>query len=82
MAMNLIQNVLGFTMILFVVSACSSIPEPIEISAKPVDKPILVLPQADALQSRDVEWIIITESNLDEQIKNYKTAKNPLCSLH
>jgi hypothetical protein len=78
MAMNLIQNVLGFTMILFVVSACSSIPEPIEISAKPVDKPILVLPQADALQSRDVEWIIITESNLDEQIKKLQNSKKPV----
>lgn len=78
MAMNLIQNVLGFTMILFVVSACSSIPEPIEISAKPVDKPILVLPQADTLQSRDIEWIILTENNLEEQIKKLQNSKKPI----
>lgn len=75
MAINLIRNVLGFTILLFVVSACSSIPEPIEISAKPVDKPILVLPQADTVQSRTVEWIIITESNFEEKIQELKNSR-------
>lgn len=78
MAKNLIQNVLGFTTILLVVSACSRTPEPIEISAKPVDKPVLVLPRADTVKPRDVEWVIITESNFNEKVTELQRRNQPV----
>lgn len=78
MATNLIQNVLGFTMILLAASACSRPPEPIEISAKPVDKPVLVLPNADSLNSRDIEWIIITENNFTEKMAELQKRNQPI----
>lgn len=51
----------------FVLSACSSTkPIPIQISAKPIDRPPLILPDATTLRMRDLEWIVITKDNADE----------------
>lgn len=48
-------------------SACSSTkPRPIEISAKPIERPPLILPDATALRMRDLEWIVITKENAEE----------------
>ena len=50
-------------------AACSSNkPVPIEISAKPIEKPTLVLPPVDELNMRKVEWIVINEANVEEVI--------------
>ena len=38
----------------------NDIPEPIEIKTKPIDKPKLVLPEADELVQRKIEWILYT----------------------
>lgn len=65
--MNLIQSVLGFLTILLVVSACSTpASDPIEIKTRPVTAPELVLPEADPVRTRPVEWIIITPENYEE----------------
>lgn len=49
------------------VSGCASNQvKPIVISAKPVEKPELVLPNADRIQTRDVKWIVITPDNYEE----------------
>jgi hypothetical protein len=62
---RLIASALGCGLVLL--SACAS-PQPkvIEISAKPIEKPELILPSADALNLRDVQWIVITPDNVDE----------------
>ena len=49
------------------ISGCSSpMPRQIEVSAKPIERPQLTLPQADRLSMRKVEWIILTEENVDK----------------
>lgn len=63
---NSIVNVLGFTLILSIVSACGLRERPIEISTTPVEKPSLVLPQPDRIITRPVEWIVVTPENIDE----------------
>lgn len=62
---RLIASALGCGLVLL--SACAS-PQPkvIEISAKPIEKPELILPSADALNLRDVQWIVITPDNVNE----------------
>jgi len=60
----LTKSVLGFT-ILISLAACSSQPQQIEVSAKPIDKPTLTLPPVDELNMRKVEWIVINEGNVD-----------------
>lgn len=68
-----IVNVLGFTMISLSLAGCGLFslgpkPQPIEVSAKPVDKPKLTLPNADELNLRDVEWVVLTPENFEEKI--------------
>jgi hypothetical protein len=67
MASLLTKSVLGFT-ILISLAACSTKPQQIEVSAKPIEKPELVLPPVDELNMKKVEWIVINEDNLDEVI--------------
>lgn len=74
-----IVNVLGFTTVLFVVSACGGPrPQPLEISAKPVDKPELVLPKVDRVQTRSVEWVVITPDNFQEQVEKLVSRGKPV----
>ena len=61
-----IANVLGFGLVLLLSACASSQPKVIEISAKPVEKPQLVVPQADPLNLRKVEWIVITPENVND----------------
>lgn len=51
---------------LVLLSGCTSTPRQIEISAKPIEKPQLILPPADQLNLQDVEWIVINQENAEE----------------
>lgn len=53
-------------------------PQRIEVSAKPIDKPELVLPPADQLRMREVEWILITPENFNEVVENAKKDGRPI----
>ena len=64
---------------LLLLSACSTPPRVIEISAKPIEKPKLILPPADELRLKEVEWIIITEENAEEVFKKLQEdRKDPM----
>lgn len=69
MASLLTKSVLGFMMITSL-AACSTKPqvEQIEITTKPIEKPTLTLPPVDELNMRPVEWIVLNEENLEEQL--------------
>lgn len=51
---------------LALLAGCTSTPRQIEISAKPIDKPNLILPPAQQLNLKDVEWVIINKENAEE----------------
>jgi hypothetical protein len=46
-------------------TACSNIPQPVVVDAKPIDRPVLIIPSVDEFNSRDVEWIVITPENIN-----------------
>lgn len=77
----LTKSALGFGLVLGL-TACSLIPNqpvaPIEISTKPVQKPQLTLPPVDELNLREVEWTILTEENIDEEIARLKEIGAPV----
>lgn len=66
--MNKIQSILIASMLL-TTTACSSVPDVFKVDAKPVERPPLVLPDADTFAARGVEWIIITPENADTKFK-------------
>lgn len=76
MRKSLIASALGFGVLLL--SSCSSVPTQIEISAKPIKKPDLILPKADVLTFRKVDWHILTEDNFEEKVKKLKKGGRPL----
>lgn len=73
-----IVNVLGFMTLLLAVSACGTTTQQIEVSAKPIEKPELVLPKVDKLTTRKVDWVIITPENFEEQIQKLKDKGKPI----
>ena len=56
---TLIVAILGLALL----TGCTSTPRQIEISAKPITKPQLVLPPADELRLKDLTWVVINEEN-------------------
>ena len=66
---------LGLTLLV----GCTTQPQRIEISAKPIDKPELILPPVDTLRLKDVEWIVINQENYQEVFdKLLKDRKDPV----
>lgn len=58
------------TAVLLFVAACGAkAPEPIKISTSPVERPELVLPEADPVKLRDVNWVVITDENYETVFK-------------
>lgn len=64
-------------MMIISLAACSTQPQQIEISTKPVDKPTLTLPPVDEVKMRKVEWIVINEENLEAVIAKFKEEGKP-----
>ena len=73
MLKTLTVSALGFMMIISL-GACSQ-NQPIQeiaISTKPIDKPKLVLPKVDQINIRAIEWIVLNEENVEEEIQKIK----------
>lgn len=65
--MNSIGNVLGFGLVLMLLSSCGlSNISPIQITSRPAERPPLTLPPVDTLTMRPVEWVIVNKDNVDE----------------
>lgn len=47
-------------------AGCSSSVKELNVTTKPIEKPVLVLPNADTLNLQEVEWFVINEENVDE----------------
>ena len=76
------MNVLGYGLVLLAllaISGCSStMPQRIEVSAKPVDKPELVLPAPEILRMKEVKWVLLTPDNFDEKVAEIQSTGRPV----
>lgn len=68
---TLIVAILGLALL----AGCTSTPRQIEISAKPIEKPKLVLPPAEELRLKDLTWVVINEENYKEVFEKLKKDK-------
>lgn len=66
-------NVLGCLVIALLISGCSAT-QPTQISTSPVTKPELVLPSADTIVGRPVQWILITPDNYAQVFADLKNS--------
>ena len=74
----LTKSVLGFGLVLALAACSNPLPQLINVSSKPVDKPTLTLPPVDEINLRPVEWIIINEANLEQKLAELKAGGRPL----
>jgi PBP1b-binding outer membrane lipoprotein LpoB len=56
-------------------AGCSTTPRVLEVSAVPIDKPQLILPDVDKLELKEIEWIVINEANVQEVWKRISDDK-------
>jgi hypothetical protein len=64
---------------ILILAGCSSPPRKIEISARPIDKPELILPPAQQLNLKEVEWVVINQENAEEVFAQLlKDKKDPV----
>ena len=75
----LTKSALGFGLVLLL-AGCSlpTLPQQIQVSSKPVQRPQLILPPVDELNLRPVEWVIITENNLEEKLEQLRATGQPI----
>lgn len=66
--------------IILSISACSSNPSPItEIRTTPIERPTLILPEVTTINSRSVEWKVVTPENIDSIFAEMQTSgQNPV----
>jgi hypothetical protein len=73
-----IANVLGFGLIALLISGCSTPVKRIEVSTTPVERPKLELPEADELNLKEIDWIVVTEDNYEEVFDKIKSSGRPV----
>jgi len=64
-------------MTLLLLTGCSK-PQEIEISTSPIDKPELVLPQAQELNLRTLDWKVVTPENIDQVWEEIRSSGRPI----
>ena len=80
--MRLTKNALGYglaLLTLLAISGCSStMPQRIEVSAKPIDKPELVLPNPEEINMKEVKWVLLTPENFEEKVAEISKDGRPI----
>jgi len=73
-------SVLGCGLVLISLSACGNTTKVLEVSAKPVEIPKLVLPKADVLdlESKQVTWHVVTLENYQEVFDMIQKSGRPM----
>jgi hypothetical protein len=74
----LTKSVLGFGLVLALTACSTNKPQPIEISAKPIQKPQLNLPPVDELRLREVDWIVVNRDNIEEKLAELEANGVPI----
>ena len=69
-------NMLIIALVLVSLSGCSWFTNLVKVDMEPIDKPSLVLPDADEVNMRNVEWFIITPENADDVFEELRTQGN------
>lgn len=78
MVNRLTASVLGCGVLLLLISGCTSMPQRLEVSATPIEKPQLVLPKADQVNMREVKWIVLTPDNWEQAVVELKKTGRPI----
>ena len=59
-------------------SACSTTPRTVEYTPTPIDRPELILPDASVLDLRELDFIVITPDNVNEEFEKLNVDGEPV----
>lgn len=59
-------------------SGCSSLPKTVDYSAEPVERPLLILPESEIANMKEVDYLVVTEENIDEVWRELEAAGKPI----
>ena len=60
-------------------SGCSAfLPEVTKYTSEPVERPLLILPESEITEMRDVDYIVVTEENIDDLWRELEAAGKPI----
>ena len=60
------ETLLAGTLALSLTGCSSFLPEVTKYSSEPVERPLLVLPESEIVNMKDVDYIVVTKENVDE----------------
>jgi len=59
-------------------SSCSSLPEVVKYTSEPVERPLLVLPESAIATMREVDYLIVTEENVEAVWRELEASGKPI----
>ncbi len=74
----MIKHILIVLAILTMTTACSSIPQVIDIKSEPAQRPTLIIPTVDKFKAREVIWITITPENINNVFADLQDANEEI----
>jgi len=57
---------------------CSSLPKTVDYSAEPVERPLLILPESEITNMKEVDYLVVTEENINEVWRELEAAGKPI----
>lgn len=68
----MVKNILIVLITLGLAGCSNFFTKPIDVDVTPVERPNIVVPDVDSFNPRDVEWIVVTEDNVEQIIQDLK----------
>ena len=72
------ETLLAGTLALSLGGCSSFLPEVTKYSSEPVERPLLILPESEITQMRDVDYIVVTEENVEDLWRELEAAGKPI----
>jgi hypothetical protein len=72
------ETLLAGALVLSLGGCSSFLPEVTIYSSEPVERPLLILPESEIIEMRDVDYIVVTEENIDDLWRELEAAGKPI----
>jgi|TARA_B100000929_G_scaffold58534_2_gene44086 hypothetical protein len=72
------ETLLAGAVILSLGGCSSFLPEVTKYSSEPVERPLLILPESEITEMRGVDYIVVTEENVDEVWRELEASGKPI----
>jgi hypothetical protein len=59
-------------------SACSTTPQSVEYSSRPIERPELILPETNTLDLRNVDFVVVNRDNVEQVFANLERQGKPV----